>query len=280
LGSAAAIAATFVFRKSVSTEVHPVTFSVWWYGLAGIYAWALTLIRGEIREAERICSGWKSTLGLCVFNAAGAILYFTEIDMTNPALVSFFGRLRTVYVVLLSALFLRERLNLQEGVGAGIAILGTLVIAYRGGAVLSAVFAIALIENLLMATSIVMAKLAVNHLPPFVLAGYRGLAISVMLLAYSLIRGQWEWIERRTLAIIAGGALIGPFLGHVMNYASLARVDATKSAIIAAVQPLFVTVYTALLFGDLPNLQQALGGALAIGGVVLVFVARRGRRPC
>jgi drug/metabolite transporter (DMT)-like permease len=273
LGSAAAIAATFVVRKSISTKVNPVTFSVWWYGLAGVYAWAFTLIRGEMQAAKRVRAGWKPLLGLALFNSAAAILYFTEIDMTNPALVSFFGRLRTVYILLLSALFLRERLNLQEGMGAGIAVLGTLVIAHKGGAVLSAVFFIALIENLLMATSVIMAKLAVRHLPPFVLSGFRGLSISFLLLIYALLRGQWHWVDGRTLAILAGGAFVGPFLGYVLNYAALARVDAGKAAIVASVQPLFVTLYTVLLFGNWPTWQQALGGTIAIAGVILVFYA-------
>ena len=70
LGSAAAIAATFIVRKSVSTEVNPATFSVWWYGLAGLYAWAFVLVRGETHLARGIRAGWKSVAGLALFNAA------------------------------------------------------------------------------------------------------------------------------------------------------------------------------------------------------------------
>jgi O-acetylserine/cysteine efflux transporter len=274
LGSAAAIAATFVVRKSVSDAVNPATFSVWWYGLAGIYAWIFALIRGETHRAGGIRTGWKPTLGLVLLNAAGAILYFLEIDLTNPALVSFFGRLRTVYTVLLGVVFLRERLNGREWAGAAVTILGTLLIAYRGGAVLNLVFLLALAENLLMAGATIMAKFAVHHVPPIVLAGYRGVLISLVILVYALLTGQWEWVNGHTLAIMAAGALSGPFLGYVMHYASLARVDAGKAAIIAAIQPVFVTLYTVLLFGDLPTYQQALGGALTIVGVVIVFAAR------
>lgn len=273
LGSAAAIAATFVVRKSVSTKVNPATFSVWWYGLAGVYAWILALARGETHRASGILCAWKPTLGMVLVNAVGAILYYMEIDLTLPALVSFFGRLRTVYTVLLGVLFLRERLNGQEWAGAAVTILGTLLIAYRGGAVLNLVFLLALVENLLMAGATIMAKSAVRHIPPVVLAGYRGVLISLVILVYALLTGQWEWVDRRTMAIMAAGALSGPFLGHVMNYASLARVDAGKVAIIAAMQPVFVTVYTALLFGDLPTLRQTFGGALTIAGVIVVFAA-------
>jgi len=278
LGSAAAIAATFVVRKSVSTKINPATFSVWWYGLAGLYAWVFALVRKEIHLARGIRTGWKTVSGQVLLNAAGAILYFMEIDLTNPALVSLFGRLRTVYIVLLGVIFIRERLFRQEWIGAAVTVLGTLLIAYRGGAELNLVFLLALVENLLMAASTIMAKFAVRHVPPFVLAGYRGVLISVVILVYSLVTGQWQWVEVPTLAIVAAGAMSGPFLGHVMSYAALARVDAGKVAIIAAVQPVFVTLYTVLLFGDLPTLQQALGGALAIAGVVMVFAARDPQR--
>jgi drug/metabolite transporter (DMT)-like permease len=140
--------------------------------------------------------------------------------------------------------------------------------------VLNLVFLLALVENLLMAGATIMAKFAVRHIPPIVLAGYRGVLISLVILVYALITGQWEWVTGRTLAIMAAGALSGPFLGYVMHYASLARVAAGRAAIIAAVQPVFVTLYTVLLFGDLPTFQQALGGALTIAGVAMVFAAR------
>ena len=276
--SASAIAATYVIRKLISDEVNPATFSVWWYGLAGVYAWILTLLRGQIGEARTVRKGWKATLGLAFFNASAAILYYTEIDMTSPALVSFFGRLKTVYVVLLGVLLLRERLNRLEWIGAAVTIAGTLIIAWRGGEVLNAVFLIALVENLLMATSQIMAKFAVRHVPPLVLAGYRGVGISLIVLVYALLRGQWQWVSPSTFGVIAVGASIGPLMGHVMNYASLARMDAGKAAIVSAVQPVLVTLYTAALFGVWPTVQQAFGGVLAVAGVVLVFRARSTRK--
>lgn len=274
LGSAAAVAATPVIRKTISTEVNPATFSVWWYGMAGVYAWILVLIRGDAHAARGIRTGWRPTLVLVLTNASAAILFYTEIDLANPALVSFFGRLRTVYVVLLGVLYLGERLNRQEWTGAVVTVLGTLLVAYRGGAVLNLVFVLALIQNLLMAVATIMAKSAVQHVPPLVLVGYRGVLISLAVLSYAVVTGQWQWVSGRTWAVMATGALAGPFLGHVMYYASLAHMDAGKVAIVTALQPAFVAVYTALLFGDLPTSQQMLGGALTIAGVIIVFGAR------
>jgi drug/metabolite transporter (DMT)-like permease len=275
LGSAAAISATYIFRKVVSDQVSPATFSIWWYGLAGIYAWVLALARGEAYQARSLRQGWQPVMALVLANAAGAILYYTEIDLTNPALVSFFGRLRTIYIVLLGALFFAERLNGREWLGAVVAVAGTMLIAYRGGQVLSTVFFLALIENLLMAVATIMAKVAVRGIPPIVLTAYRGVLIPIAILPYALLTGQWEPVHVQTLAIIALGACSGPFLGHVMRYAALERLDAGKAAIVYAIQPVFVTVYAALLFGDVPTVQQFLGGALAIGGVILVFLAQQ-----
>jgi drug/metabolite transporter (DMT)-like permease len=279
LGSAAAIGATYVFRKSVSDAVNPATFSVWWYGLAGVYAWILTFARKETDKAFAIRVNWRWVLGLALSNAMGAILYYTEIDLTNPTLVSFFRRLRTIYVVLLGVIFFCERLNHQEWLGAMITIFGAALIAYRGGATLNLVFLLSLVENLLMAISLIMAKVAVRAMSPTVLVAYRGVTISLFVLIYALLTGQWQVVQGSTLTIIAIGALSGPFLGHIMSYASLARIDAGKSAIIGAVQPVFVTAYTVILFGDLPTLQQTLGGALTIIGVMLVIVAQNRQTP-
>jgi drug/metabolite transporter (DMT)-like permease len=278
LGSAAAISATYVFRKVVSEAVNPVTFSIVWYGLAGVYAWILAGARGELHHARTWLRGWRPLVGLVLANAGGAILYYTEIDLTNPALVSFFGRLRTVYIVLLGALFFAERMNRREWVGAGVTVAGTMLIAYRGGAVLTTVLLLALVENLLMAVATIMAKVAVREIPPILLTAYRGVLIPVVLLPYALLTGQWQPVDGATMAVIALGACSGPFLGHVMRYAALARIDAGKAAIVYAIQPVFVTLYSGLVFGDVPSGRQLLGGALAMGGVILVFVARQRER--
>ena len=274
IGSAAAVAATSVVRKTISSEVNPATFSVWWYGLAGLYGWILTAARGQLHVAAGIRRRWQPTAVLVLSNAVAAILFYTEIDLANPALVSFFGRLRTVYTVLLGVLLLREHLNRQEWIGAGITILGTLLIAYRGGAVLNFVFALALVENFLMAVATIAAKSAVKYVSPTVLVGYRGVLISLLILIYALVSGQWQSVSWSTWWVIAVGALGGPFLGHTMYYAALARIDAGKVAVLAAIQPVFVTLYTALVFGTVPTARQAVGGILTVAGVLVVSVAR------
>ncbi|MBN1937222.1 MAG: EamA family transporter, partial [Anaerolineae bacterium] len=225
-GSAAAIAATFLVRKSVSNAVNPTTFSVWWYGLSGIYAWVWTLLRGQPAQIGRASRAWKPLLALILCNAAAAILYFTEIDMTNPALVAFFGRLRTVYTILLGIVLLGERLNRREWAGAAITVLGTLIIAYKGGTALNTVFVLALIENLLMAVTTVTARLVVQHISPLVLTGVRGVTMAALLFVYALIAGQWQPVDGKTLLALSAGAFVGPFIGYVLRYSALARIDA------------------------------------------------------
>ncbi|MBN1584390.1 MAG: EamA family transporter [Anaerolineae bacterium] len=131
LGSAAVIATAFVVRKSISTQVNPAMFSVWWYGFAGLYAW------------------------------------FTPCCAVN---------------------------------------------------------------------------------------GSRSTA--------------------KRMVLTAAGAFISPFLGYVLRYGALARIDAAKVAVVAAAQPVFVTLYTAILFAQWPTAQQSLGGILATAGVLLIFRAR------
>ncbi len=274
LGSAAVIATAFIIRKWVSHQINPATFGVWWYGFAGLYAWIFTLLGGQARQANHIRFNWKPLLGLIVFNAIAALLYFTEIDLTNPALVSFFGRLRTVYTVVLGIIVFQERFNRQEWIGAGVAVLGAVIIAYKGGATLNVVFLIALVENLMMAATTMMAKFAVQNMPPVVLAAYRGSGMSMLLLIYTLFVGQWQRLDGRLIALVAAGAFVSPFLGYVLRYNALARIGAGQVAVITASQPVFVTLYTAILLAQRPTIQQSLGGVLTIGGVVLILRAR------
>ncbi len=135
------------------------------------------------------------------------------------------------------------------------------------------VLTMALVENLLMAIATITARAAVRHVPATVLVGYRGVLISLAILVYTLLSGQWQPVDWRTWTMIATGALSGPFLGHVMYDAALSGVGAGRVAVITALQPVFVTLYTMLLFGDVPTALQAAGGALSIAGVLLVLGA-------
>jgi drug/metabolite transporter (DMT)-like permease len=76
---------------------------------------------------------------------------------------------------------------------------------------------------------------------------------------------------------IIGGAFFGPFLSYVLFYKGLLYLDLAKGAVIRAMQPLFVAVYSLILFGALLSGRQFTGGLLLLAGVTLMLWERSAR---
>lgn len=59
------------------------------------------------------------------------LCYFRALQLGEASQVAPIDKLSVVFVIVLAALFLRERLTLQQGVGATLIVAGSLVLAWR-----------------------------------------------------------------------------------------------------------------------------------------------------
>jgi drug/metabolite transporter (DMT)-like permease len=99
--------------------------------------------------------------------------------------------------------------------------------------------------------------------------------MAVILGAAGLVAGQLVWPGLSAWLWMIGGAFFGPFLSYFLFYKSLHYLDISKGAVIRATQPLFVAVYSLILFGTVISSQQFAGGMLMIAGVALMLWERR-----
>ena len=274
LGATAALSVTFIASKAALKILNPETFAPTWFAFASIYAWVYGLLRGT-RPVAALRQAPRPLLVIGAANAFSVLLFFTEIRLANPALVSFFGRLTTVFTVLLSVIFLGERLRRREWLGAAITLLGAGIITYGSSQTILLVFALAVIENLAYAVSQVVAKGVVGRISPAALTIWRATLTCLFTLVYTLGAGKWQGVPPAILPTIAAGAFVGPFLSFVLWYEALARLEISRAAIIGAGQPFIVLLYSLVLFGTLPDPHQLLGGLVTVAGVVILISASR-----
>ncbi len=287
--STAIVATTFIISKIALRTVSPLWFSVYWYGAAGVYAALYARMRAPL--SRPLCSpvpcqpqlakelrprAWRLLLGLGATTAISALLWFTQIQLADPALVSFFGNLSTLFTVALGMTWLGERLSWREGAGAAIILAGALLITYRAAPIVWLVFGMAVGQNLLHASGTLIAKRAIATLSPGSLTLARAASTSLFLAAFGMFQhGGWYYPPAHTLALILVGAVGGPFLSYVLFYRALALVTASSAALIGATRPLFVLLYGFFIFQTLPLAHQIVGGLLSIAGVALLFSTRQ-----
>lgn len=131
-GSALFWAGNFIVGRALRNDVPPVTLSFWRWTLALAVLLPLTL--GELRRERAV---WRRhgrrLLGLGLTGVAGFQTCVYIALQTTPALNALlFLSLTPAVIVLLSGLFLRERLALRQAAGILVSLLGAALLITQG----------------------------------------------------------------------------------------------------------------------------------------------------
>ena len=133
---------------------------------------------------------------------------------------------------------------------------------------------VALFYILLWSSAFIATKVGVTHSPPLTLLAARVLVAAALLAALARARGL-RWPEgRATWGRLALFGLLNSGLYLGCTYVALRHLSAGMAAIIAAANPLLLTLLAPRLLGERLTWMRALGLALGFGGVVFVMGAR------
>lgn len=274
IASAAFLSVTFVASKQAMRNLEPLAFTPVWFAAASGWGVAFYCLQYGAAWPGSIRSSIWPIVWIGLLNGAANFLFFTSIRLGDPTLVAFFSRSETIYAVLLGAWLLGERLHRQQWLGAALTVAGAGAISFRAGPVVWLMLALTLISNLFLALSSLVAKRNIAAVPPLVLSIARTVIMVLGLGLIALVTGRLAWPDLAAWLWIIGGAFFGPFLSYFLFYKSLLYLDLTKGVVFRAMQPLFVAVYSYVLFDTLITRQQFVGGLAMIVGVILMLWVR------
>jgi drug/metabolite transporter (DMT)-like permease len=255
-------------------------FLVVMYGVATIITLAYILITKQTGSLKLPKEQFLPTVLVGVFYFIGATSYFLGIQITDPALISFFGRLQTVYVVIFGVIFLKERLKRGEIAGMVVTLAGALIITYASGQKVFFAFLLALLgESLFNALGMVGTKVAVSRgTPGMAVIFWRSLICFVLTTLFALVRGQIgvPTVSGVGWSVIA--ALVGPIGAFIFFTWALRLIAASKMGIIRNIQPVLTVLLSLLILNTIPTLRQLIGGAVSLAGVMIIIQTQlRGR---
>jgi bacterial/archaeal transporter family protein len=95
-----------------------------------VIAWVIVLV--TIPPGSLVMPGRRTLLFLALSGAATGLswlCYFRALQLGEASRVAPIDKLSVVFVIALAAIFLRERLTLQQAVGAALIVAGSLVLA-------------------------------------------------------------------------------------------------------------------------------------------------------
>jgi len=133
---------------------------------------------------------------------------------------------------------------------------------------------VALLYILLWSSAFIATKVGVSHSPPLILLAARFLVAAAILATLARARGlrwprkQADWVSLVLFGLFNSGLYLG------LSYEAIRHLSAGMATIIAATNPLLLTLLAPRLLGERLTVPRLIGLALGFGGVVFVVGAR------
>lgn len=279
IGCALLGASVFHVGKIALAEFPPLVVATWRYGIAAIILFGMTL--PDIR------SHWKQIkehavllLILSVVGVGGfAIFLFYGLNLTSPINASLIIAFNPALIMLLSALFNRERINLQQMTGLLLGIAG--VVTVISHASLTALIHLSLSKGDLMIILAILCWSAYSILPKRYLSGIPTVLLTSITVVISALFmfGFTAYTTPQLFHMPGTGmlfvmlflGLFGTVIPYIWWNQALQTIGPAKAGVFLNLVPIFTSLM-GILLGQHLEASQICGAALVIFGVIITSV--------
>lgn len=202
--------------------------------------------------------------------------YFTYLAVTliDAGTASMLSKGSAIFGVLLGLVWLRERFTRMQFVGAAIAIVGTFVIAFQDNADLRLGALIVVFSTFCYSCHFAVVKRHGGEMDFVNFLFYRMLFTAVLLILVSAGRNVLGWPSPMGWLMIILTATFDVALSRAFYYWALRKLDMSLLSVITTLGPVLTIGWALLFFDTLPTMQQLVGGAFVLIGVLIVTLRR------
>ena len=266
---------SFLFIKVAVGGMPPAAVTFARVALGMVVLLVVVRVRGLRLPAGR--EAWRHFAVVAVF---GSVVPFTLLAWGEQhipsALTAVLNAGTPLFAALLVAMFLGQRLRRSQSFGLFLGFLGVGVAAGLGASDLSgsslAGEAAAVGAGACYAIAITYAKRHLGSLSPLVAAAGQLVMATVLTLPFAVVSTAREGMEmtpRRLLAVVLLGAL-GTGLAYVLFYRVIADLGPTMASAVTYLVPVMAVTVGVLFLHEPFHLRLLAGGALIVGGIVLL----------
>ncbi len=280
LGASLALAASFVFSKSVLNHLNMLQFGLLWFSMGVIWNSIWFVARRDYRKVKG--NAWQKTgvaVLIAVLEGVATMLFYLAIKaMENPAVVSFIGNIGPVFVTLMGILLLGERFGRTQVFGIGITILGVFVINYREGGFAGFVdpgSVYVICAAFLFSLATIVGRRLHHLLVPGYMSLIRSFLLAIVMALLFLQSGEMTEISLRIWKDLALGSLLETLIVIVFAYQALKLIEATKTSLLISTKGVWTLILAWVFLGIFPTGMQLAGGLLTLVGVWLITWTRR-----
>jgi drug/metabolite transporter (DMT)-like permease len=263
----------FVFARLLVPFAPPAT--------AGFYMLALATVEFGLLAAGRVRFAafrrrWPFfvTIGLLV--GVNTNLGFLGVHYIDPGTAALLTRTSVVFGVGLGLVWLGERLSRLELTGGALAIIGVFVVGFQPGDYLRVGSLIIVVAALLYAVHTAVVKRYGGGIPFAEFFFFRLATTAAVLLLLAGAQGDLMWPAARAWPYLLLAATLNVVVSRAIYYLALRRLEMSRLTIFVTLSPVATMLWSFLLFGSRPTMQEIVGGVAILAGVIVV-TASRGR---
>lgn len=287
LGSLVGWSSIPLFLRYFADLIDGWTANGWRYAVSAVL-WAPVLVLGMARGTLPRHL-WRAALVPSFFNVVAQIAFGLAPYYVSPGLMTFSLRLQVIFVTVGAAiLFVSERRIITSRgfiVGMSLVILGTLLtIALKpGGLGAGSAFGVMLsiLAGLGYAAYALAVRKCMHAIPPIsafaAVSVLSAAGIFAVMLVFAPRHGMGVVdLSAKHLLLLALSSVIGVGLGHTFYFISIARLGLAVSAGVVQLQPIFVSIGSMYLFGEvLTPIQWTMGVVAIIGASIMLSTQHR-----
>ncbi len=129
------------------------------------------------------------------------------------------------------------------------------------------------LTSLFWAGNIVLARYVAGHVPPMTLSCVRWIGAFLMLMPFAWPHLKQDWPAMRTrLPLMVGLSATGFAFNNAISYWALQYTEALNALLIQSSGPLFVALWSLLLFGMRLSIAQFAGITISLAGVLTILL--------
>lgn len=209
--------------------------------------------------------------------------YFTAINQMNLSIAVILLYTAPAFVIVLSYLFLKEKLNKTKLMAVTGTIMGCVLIAGAGVLDTSSFSAVGILIGLGAgfgyALYSIFGKFALAKYSPFTVTFYTFLVASITLLP---LTNLWEkgsvLVSGEVFIYGIGLGLFPTVIAYLLYTKGLEKVETSKAAIIATVEPVVATLLSVFLYGEDFGFIQFIGSSIILFSVILINLPKPSNR--
>jgi drug/metabolite transporter (DMT)-like permease len=241
------------------------------FSAAALILWGLALLRRERLWWGRRSAGFV-LMGLLYVGQAAA--YFTSLKTIPAAVTSILLYLYPALVMLMAAAFLGERLTRVRVLALLIAGAGVFTVVNPLGSGGGSIDSIGLLFGLstaaIYATYILVGRALLRDVPAVAATASIATTAGITLAVVGAAGGQLRPLSAGGWALALSMAVVATAIPATMFLAGLARVGATRAAIISTLEPATTVVLATLMLGENLGPLRLVGGAMILTAAVVV----------